>query len=288
MAVTGSLRRMRRWWWSGRHGWWSTCLVLGGLIAARPASAAASPPTADGSTQAWTVGEGIDAAPARPRPLLTRPDLLYGLASGAATVATVFNDRWLTEESTESQSRGEHRLALLVQPLGNLVLAGPALALVYGAGRLSGHPHLSQAAVRIGLCVAAAGTCTSALKQCFGRARPEQSPDEAWNLRPFSGHESFPSGHAALAFATASAITVEASAKWVPWVAFPLAALVGWSRVHDDEHWTSDVVAGAALGAWTARKTEMVLRDRETHRSRVSVFVCPSDRETLAGIHAGW
>ena len=52
----------------------------------------------------------------------------------------------------------------------------------------------------------------------------------------------------------------ETTRGWVPWVAYPIASLVGWSRVQDDEHWASDVVAGAALGLWTARKTEEALR----------------------------
>jgi hypothetical protein len=54
----------------------------------------------------------------------------------------------------------------------------------------------------------------------------------------------------------------ETSGRWVPWGVYPAAALVGWSRVHDDQHWTSDVVAGAAVGGWLAWKTETFLARR--------------------------
>ena len=33
-----------------------------------------------------------------------------------------------------------------------------------------------------------------------------------------------------------------------------LAGLVGWSRLRDNRHWTSDVIADAVVGTWTTRK----------------------------------
>ncbi len=37
--------------------------------------------------------------------------------------------------------------------------------------------------------------------------------------------------------------------KWWVWTAaYGTAALVGYARVYHDAHWTSDVIAGAALG----------------------------------------
>jgi undecaprenyl-diphosphatase len=42
------------------------------------------------------------------------------------------------------------------------------------------------------------------------------------------------------------------------------AALVGWSRVYDGRHWTSDVVAGALTGAATSRWTVRMLHARRT------------------------
>ena len=41
-------------------------------------------------------------------------------------------------------------------------------------------------------------------------------------------------------------------APWVPWVAYPVAALTGASRVVGREHWVTDVVAGAAAGLFAS------------------------------------
>ena len=59
---------------------------------------------------------------------------------------------------------------------------------------------------------------------------------------------SFPSGHAALAFATAAAVAMLwPTARW-RWGGYALAAVVAGERVAENAHWFSDTVAAAALG----------------------------------------
>ncbi|MCT2584736.1 bifunctional phosphatase PAP2/diacylglycerol kinase family protein [Actinophytocola gossypii] len=91
-------------------------------------------------------------------------------------------------------------------------------------------------------------------KHLFPRRRPaaELLPVPRRNTRrPTSS--SFPSGHAASAFAFASAVTMEHRAAGA--LVFPVAALVGYSRVHTGVHWPSDVAAGAAIGVGAACAT---------------------------------
>jgi membrane-associated phospholipid phosphatase len=65
--------------------------------------------------------------------------------------------------------------------------------------------------------------------------------------RPDGGHLSFPSGHAASAFTGAAFLQRRYGWKLgVP--AYLLAGYVGYSRVESKHHYTSDVVAGAAIG----------------------------------------
>ena len=196
-----------------------------------------------------------DPTPATAR-LFTRRDLAFGLAAVGFTAATVPNDVWLTHETTEGHSPGEDRLASIASPLGNGALVFGALAATYAASRAFHHEALAGSVSRIGASVLVSGVAVSMLKEGFGRPRPLDSPNDSDDLQPFQGSTSFPSGHTTLAFALATAVSHESHSRWVPWVLYPLAATVAWSRVHQQEHWTSDVVLGAFLGTWTAAKTE--------------------------------
>lgn len=60
---------------------------------------------------------------------------------------------------------------------------------------------------------------------------------------------SFPSGHTAVAFAAATVYALEYKDKpWVPIFAYSAASLIGFSRITENKHWATDVLAGAALG----------------------------------------
>ncbi len=179
-------------------------------------------------------------------------------ATGVGVMASA-NDLTLSRHVAAGQSSASRHLSDAVRPLGSeVVLAGGVLA--WGAAWASQREGLYAAVQRADLSIAAAAVCTYGIKQAVGRHRPEDSPDDAGVYSRFSNHDSFPSGHSTLAFATAAALDRETSSRWIPAIGYPLAALVGWSRVHDRKHWPSDVVAGAAIGFGVAWKAEDVMR----------------------------
>lgn len=92
----------------------------------------------------------------------------------------------------------------------------------------------------------------SVFKWIFGRTRPLRD-GPSWDL--FNGgligafehmDVSFPSGHAALAFASAAALAV-AMPRWRAWF-YAGATLVGLERIAENAHYLSDVTAAALLG----------------------------------------
>lgn len=70
----------------------------------------------------------------------------------------------------------------------------------------------------------------------------------------YVGNGGFPSGHTIAAFSIAAVFAERYRRhRWVPWVAYGLAALVGFSRITLQDHFPSDVFAGAALGYTISR-----------------------------------
>lgn len=102
---------------------------------------------------------------------------------------------------------------------------------------------------------------SSVMKVSFGRPRPGNS----------DSHHSFPSGHTTTSFTTATSLTYAYGWKAAV-VAYPLATFVGLSRMSDDVHWGSDVVAGAFVGFWAARASYYSTREIE-EKAQNSVFL---------------
>jgi membrane-associated phospholipid phosphatase len=89
---------------------------------------------------------------------------------------------------------------------------------------------------------------TAAIKYTVQRSRPYVT-DSSIFIIPGDNSYAFPSGHVSLAAASATSLII-ASKKWyvtVPAVAW--VASVGYSRIYMGEHYPSDVIAGAIVGA---------------------------------------
>ena len=133
---------------------------------------------------------------------------------------------------------------------------------------------------------------TGTIKGVAGRARPyvhvDTVPDDFKLFRGFSNgtaYESFPSGHTTGAFAAAAVATAEVvhwtevKGWWPGWpyvtgtALFGGATLVGLARMYRDQHWASDVVAGAAIGTFSG--LEVVKYAYRHPRSRLERWLLP-------------
>jgi hypothetical protein len=119
-------------------------------------------------------------------------------------------------------------------------LLGSSIA-VYGIGRIRDEKRVSHLGMDMLQAIIVNEMMTVPLKYAVGRERPDHSD----NL-------SFPSGHASNTFAVAT--TIERHLGWkgaVP--AYIFASYVAASRIHEDVHYLSDVVFGAAVGTIAGR-----------------------------------
>lgn len=88
------------------------------------------------------------------------------------------------------------------------------------------------------------------MKSTVRRRRPaEKYPNDVFpNTISVARGRSFPSGHTALAFATATTLALQYKKWYVTVPAFVWAGTVGYSRMYLGKHYPSDVLMGAAIG----------------------------------------
>jgi len=122
------------------------------------------------------------------------------------------------------------------------------------------------------------GVLAEGLQMTIGRARPSHDITDPRDFRFAKGfsddaYTSLPSAHVTVAFAAATAATIETRRSWpgasryvIP-IAYGAAALAGASRMYKNKHWASDVVAGAGLGTYSA-----VLVDRYNRGHPDNIF----------------
>jgi undecaprenyl-diphosphatase len=112
------------------------------------------------------------------------------------------------------------------------------------------------------LAVAAADGIAAILKDAIGEKRPHDTSA----LIAIPSGSAFPSGHTAIAFASATVLTA-----LVPRAApafFLLALAIGYSRIYVGVHWPLDVAGGAVVGVATALLLLVIARRRSVRLRR--------------------
>jgi undecaprenyl-diphosphatase len=138
-------------------------------------------------------------------------------------------------------------------------------AVIAVAGGRRGRRAALEGVVAIGVTSA---TVNLGVKPIARRRRPERAQPALFEDRhvPMPRSASFPSGHAASAFAFAYAV-----GRHLPVLALPiqlLAAAVAYSRVHTGVHYPGDVVIGSVAGAGTAAMVAAVADRAARARAR--------------------
>lgn len=198
----------------------------------------------------------------------------------ATTFAFVYDDEiydFVNSTFTNSQS---NTISQYTDIFGEELFIVPSIALTYVVGAIDKNPRLKNLSLATLQSFIFAEVASAGIKVLTCRERPQipspnpvpesrsrpqiQSPasvpapesrSQEW-LGPFATFEStsFVSGHATRAFALATTIAgFYPERKWVGVVSYSLATATSLGRVISKEHWTSDVIVGAALGYFIGR-----------------------------------
>jgi len=178
----------------------------------------------------------------------------FALVGGATLGAAAF-DEGIRDWSQDRRTEESDDISAVFETAGNGAFLLGLSAALYAAGEIWDSRGLRKTALLSVESLATASALAAAMKIIIGRARP-YAGEGPYSFHPFStqsAHNSFPSGHATAAFAVATTIACQTRGVAVDILAYSTAVMVGLSRIHDDKHWTSSVIAGSALGYFVAR-----------------------------------
>lgn len=201
-------------------------------------------------------------------PIVSRRDLEMLGGAVFATAAVAPFDHCIQHNIRTEDLRTSASLVHVANALA--FTGGPGPFVLGGALYLAGEGTGSRSVASLGLTTTEATVVAAALngliKGFAGRALPNAKSAEPGEFSFGRGfHDgngafvSFPSGHTAASFATAT-VMVEEAAIWNPQsrhivapIAYATATLVAVSRLYQNVHWASDLPIGAAIGIWSGR-----------------------------------
>ncbi len=185
---------------------------------------------------------------------LSKPES-YALVGGVTAMPIIFRSNFATEDPEFTEMWGSSQFAddffESGEYYGQAVYHMAAAVLLYDFGRVKSHPNLRSFGSDLFRAHMINGVITLSMKGIVHRKRPNGGP------------YSYPSGHTSSAFTTAG-VVYEHFGKYYGIPALALATYVGFSRLQENKHYFSDVVAGAIIGSYVGFR---IVRKPEDEKS---------------------
>ena len=191
--------------------------------------------------------------------------LILGIGGLAALAGHPSDARVSQSFSGSTSMRGPFSAG---QTIGAATTQLAAAFATYSIGRVTGHPKVAMIGADLARAQFVSQAMTQVIKLGTGRTRPDGTS------------LSFPSGHSASAFATATVLQRHLGWKaGIP--AYAVASYVAASRIQGQRHYFSDVAFGAAIGMVAGRTVTI---GRGNARFAVSPAAAPGG----AGVNFTW
>jgi membrane-associated phospholipid phosphatase len=216
---------------------------------------------------------------------MRRGDAKWWLGFGAVTAGLIATDHRTI--NTFENGRTQVKWANNISKIGAVYTLIPAAAGFYAFGVILDDPKARETGILGGEAMIDTVIVSQVLKTVARRRRPNSSKEPG---HFFDGGASFPSGHAIASWSLASVVAHEYQHTIiVPIIAYGLAAVVSTARFGAQQHYASDIVAGAAMGWFIGRYVYQTHEDHQGHRHgwlqpKIIPMVEPSNRAFGIGL----
>ena len=205
---------------------------------------------------------------------LTKRDLgISALALGTAALVSVWDDD-IAKASQESRYKtsGLTTFANRASKVNETTLTAGGI-IVWGIARLAKSNTTADIALHATESVVLASLASQLIRGPLGRTRPWVTADtNQYDFHAFKGfgnfdNRAFPSIHTSSSMAVATVLTMETHRRHpgaTPFIApllYGAAALPGLARIQLNQHWASDIFAGAFMGIFAGYKVTKYSHD---------------------------
>lgn len=177
------------------------------------------------------------------------------LAAAAVSVLFLVDDP-VRSYMLDNQTTSKDDVAKVFKEVGEPAVWVGVPAVISGVGLITNHDGMARTGLRAVSSAALAGLVANGLKIVIGRERPTEADATPFEFEPFevsADDASFPSGHTSTAFGLAASLAADVRPTWAKVGLYTIATGTAWSRVYNNKHWFSDVVAGAIIGIGSAK-----------------------------------
>jgi membrane-associated phospholipid phosphatase len=274
MLIAQSAKRIFTWCLAASFSAW---LFLG--LAQRPLLAQSADPDPDihRISGKYFVKMGTDLGKVFISPIHWKGKDLLLFGSGIATTGLVmaFLDHGTREWVEDHQNTSYTNFSLFMTHLGEPPFLLGLSAVLYVGGEAFKDDNLRKTALMSLESFCINGVIVNGMRFLLSRSRPlsGEGPSSFHWFSFKNNQHSFPSGHASTAFAVAAVIAGQSDNFLVGAVSYGLASLVAISRVINNEHWASDVVAASIIGYFIGK--EVLALNRPSDGNKPSLSFAP-------------
>lgn len=193
----------------------------------------------------FTTGRDVIFSPTK----FDRDDWINLSATTAITSFTFLIDEPIKKLVKENRTDFSNKI-FAIDDFYHLESMGIMMGGIYFTGLIQKNERNRNLGLKLLQSTAYTAGATLLFKFLIGRERPTES-DESMSFSPFNtkwNFNSIPSGHSSLAFAFSTIMANEHNNFFWKFCWYTLSSLTAIARIHNNHHWLSDTIAGAALG----------------------------------------